>query len=71
MSTFQVVRDLSLCRASNVVLRYIQELGLCSALVESAAMMGIHKPTDIQRRCIPAILNGTPPLVKVDDCTAP
>ncbi|CEP03414.1 RNA helicase [Plasmodiophora brassicae] len=35
-----------------------QELGLCSALVESAAMMGIHKPTDIQRRCIPAILNG-------------
>ena len=38
--------------------RTFAELGLCDWLCKSTAAMGFHRPFDIQRACIPAILAG-------------
>lgn len=35
-----------------------KELGLCDWLLASTAAMGFRRPTDIQKACIPAILDG-------------
>ena len=42
--------------ASNV--RTFAELGVCDWLCKSTAFMGFKKPTEIQKSCIPAILQG-------------
>ena len=38
--------------------RTFAELGLCDWLCKSTLAMGFHRPFDIQRACIPAILAG-------------
>ena len=38
--------------------RTFAELGLCDWLCKSTSAMGFHRPFDIQRACIPAILAG-------------
>jgi ATP-dependent RNA helicase DDX49/DBP8 len=38
--------------------RTFAELGLCDWLCKSTSFMGFKKPTDIQKSCIPAILQG-------------
>ena len=38
--------------------RSFAELGLCDWLCKSTTAMGFHRPFDIQRACIPAILEG-------------
>eukprot|EP00598_Pedospumella_elongata_P001854 CAMPEP_0184973432 /NCGR_PEP_ID=MMETSP1098-20130426/5217_1 /TAXON_ID=89044 /ORGANISM="Spumella elongata, Strain CCAP 955/1" /LENGTH=521 /DNA_ID=CAMNT_0027495887 /DNA_START=44 /DNA_END=1609 /DNA_ORIENTATION=+ len=43
---------------SSTNLHTFPELGLCDWLCQSTAFMGFKKPTEIQKACIPAILQG-------------
>ena len=45
-------------RHSHEEARTFAELGLCDWLCKSTTAMGFHRPFDIQRACIPAILAG-------------